>query len=202
MLPRELPAGYESVFRYSLLNPDADPAAEAALFRPPFGHLALLVQVPGVDVEARMAAENGSDLTERERELLDERVGAARGWLEAYAPDSARLEVQRDRVPPAAGELSREQRDFLATLARVSDARSPDSGDDWQNLIFDVARATELPARAAFEAIYRAFLGRHNGPRAGWLLASLEPEFVRQRAWQASGWTAAGPGADPIPVGG
>ena len=35
--------------------------------------------------------------------------------------------------------------------------------------------------RRAFEAIYAAFLGRPNGPRAGWLLASLEQEFVRTR---------------------
>ena len=42
--------GYEATFRYSLLDPDADVAAEAAAFRPAFAHLALLVQIPGVDV--------------------------------------------------------------------------------------------------------------------------------------------------------
>jgi lysyl-tRNA synthetase class I len=29
--------------------------------------------------------------------------------------------------------------------------------------------------------LYAAFLGRSNGPRAGWLLASLEPAFVIAR---------------------
>ena len=38
----------------------------------------------------------------------------------------------------------------------------------------------------AFEAIYAAFLGRPNGPRAGWLLASLEPSFVVERARAAA----------------
>ena len=198
----ELPAGYESVFRYSLLDPDADVAAEAAAFRPPFGHLALLVQAPAVDVAERMAAEKGSELTEREREILDRRVAAARAWLEAYAPESARVEVHREHVPAAAGDLTNEQRDFLKVLAESVADPVPESGADWQNVIFEVAKSAGLPARAAFEAIYRAFLGRPNGPRAGWLLATLEPDFVRERAWQASGWTAAGPGADPIPVGG
>ena len=35
-----------------------------------------------------------------------------------------------------------------------------------------------LDAKAAFNALYLAFLGRPNGPRAGWLLASLERDFV------------------------
>ena len=91
----ELPPGHEATFRYSLLDPDADVAAEAALFRPAFSHLALLVQIPGVDVAARVEAEKGSPLTERERSILDERVQAARAWLEAYAPETAKVAVRR-----------------------------------------------------------------------------------------------------------
>ncbi len=35
-----------------------------------------------------------------------------------------------------------------------------------------------IDAKAAFISLYLAFLGRPNGPRAGWLLASLERDFV------------------------
>ena len=49
----EIPPGFEATFRYSLLDPNADVAAEAAAFRPAFAHLAMLVQIPGVDVAAR-----------------------------------------------------------------------------------------------------------------------------------------------------
>ncbi len=72
----EIAPGYDATFRYSLLDPDADVAAEAALFRPAFGHLALLVQIPNVDVAARIEAEKGSPLNDRER--ADPR-GADRG---------------------------------------------------------------------------------------------------------------------------
>jgi lysyl-tRNA synthetase class I len=34
--------------------------------------------------------------------------------------------------------------------------------------------------------VYLAFLGRANGPRAGWLLASLDPEFVANRLREAA----------------
>jgi lysyl-tRNA synthetase class 1 len=105
-------------------------------------------------------------------------------------------------VPSAAGDLHQDQRAFLAELSKAAAAQRPTTGDGWQDLIFRVAKAGEASPRRAFEAIYRAFLGRENGPRAGWLLASLDPEFVERRAWEASGWTAAGPGADPMPVGG
>jgi lysyl-tRNA synthetase class 1 len=199
----DLPPGFDRVFAYSLLSPDADADAEAAAFRPAFGHLALLVQSPGIDLRQRIEAEKGSPLTPRELEILETRAAAARAWLETYAPESARIVVRRDSVPHEAGDLHADQRRFLARLAdRVaSAATAPASGDDWQSLIFDIARAEDVPPRRAFEAIYLAFLGRPNGPRAGWLLASLEPGFVRERAWEASGWTTAGP-PERLPVGG
>ena len=93
----DLPPGHEATFRYSLLDPGADVAAEAAAFRPAFGHLALLIQLPGVDVVERVQAEKGSELTVHERALLDERVRrAARAWLDTYAPESARLTIHRE----------------------------------------------------------------------------------------------------------
>jgi len=84
-------------------------------------------------------------------------------------------------------ELDVDQRDFLARLSNDAEREAPADGEAWQNLIFTVAQQRELPARRAFEAIYRAFLGRPNGPRAGWLLASLDRGFVYERAWAASG---------------
>jgi lysyl-tRNA synthetase class 1 len=198
----DLPPGYEATFRYSLLDPAADVADEAGAFRPAFGHLAMLIQIPSVDVVERVEAEKGSTLTDREQAILDERAGAARVWLETYAPESARLTVQHDAVPPAAAELHEDQRRFLANLAQRAEHEAPKSGDTWQALIFDVANAAGIPGRPAFEAIYRAFLGRTNGPRAGWLLASLDPIFVRERAREAAGWTEAGGTPGPLPVGG
>jgi lysyl-tRNA synthetase class 1 len=182
----ELPAGYESIFRYSLLDPAADVAAEAAAYRPAFAHLALLVQIPGVDVHQRVTAEKGSALTPRELEILDERAAAAKAWLATYAPDSARIVVQRDDVPPEAAALDPDQRRFLAALSTRAEREAPTSGEAWQALIFELAASQGLPPRRAFEAIYRAYLGRPNGPRAGWLLAGLDSRFVAERARSAA----------------
>jgi lysyl-tRNA synthetase class 1 len=181
----ELPPGYEATFRYSLVDPAADVATEAAAFRPPFNHLALLVQIPGVDVAARIASEKGSPLTPRECEILDERVASARAWLATYAPERAIVQV-RDELPSAVEALDGLQRAFLATLAEAVGETPPTTGEGWQTAIFEVARALDLPAGRAFDALYRAFLGRPNGPRAGWLLASLDPAFVVRRLREAT----------------
>jgi lysyl-tRNA synthetase class 1 len=191
----ELPPGYEAVFRYALRDPDAAVAAEAARFRPPFSHLALLAQVPGVDVRLQVEAEKGSPLDEAEVAILEERRQAARAWLATYAPSRARLTVQRESLPDAAAELDAEQRTFLAALADAAagSAGLAGGGEAWQATIFETAAAVGLSAGRSFTAIYTAFLGRPNGPRAGWLLASLEPAFVVARLREAAG--ASGPGA-------
>jgi len=180
----ELPAGHESVFRYSLLDPGADVAAIAAAFRPAFGHLALLRQVPGVDIDARIQAEKGAPLTALERATLRERTAAADAWLESFAPDRAKIAVRRDGLPDEAAGLDPDQRRWLERLAAASagdGAAAPASGDAWQALIFSTASEAGLAPGQAFAALYLAFLGRANGPRAGWLLASLEPAFVAER---------------------
>ena len=181
----ELPAGYEATFRYSIVDPAADVAAEAAAFRPAFSHLALLLQVPGVDVEARVEAEKASALTPRELEVVAERKAAARAWLDTYAPERAIVAVQQ-RLPGAVNELDADQREYLADLARRAAEEPPANGELWQALIFTVAGVHGLPNGRAFAALYAAFLGRANGPRAGWLLASLDPEFVTTRLREAA----------------
>ena len=182
----EIPPGFEATFRYSLLDPAADVAAEAAAFRPAFSHLAMLLQIPGVDVDGRVEAEKGSALTDRERAIFDERAAAARAWLETYAPDRARLAVQAT-LPQLASDLDPDKRALLAALADTASEASLSGGDAWQAAIFAAASEAGVPASRAFAAIYQAFLGRINGPRAGWLLAGLEPSFVIDRLREAAG---------------
>ena len=181
----ELPADPERLFAAVQMNPAADLAAEASAYRPPFGHLALLAQVPGVSVAERAAAEKGTPLDEREATLLNERLRAARAWLDAYAPERARLTIHRDGLPPAAAELDDAQRDLLARLADAL-AGSAWTGEALQAAIFAAATGAQLPAGRAFAALYLAFLGQPNGPRAGWLLASLDRDFVIGRLREAA----------------
>jgi len=182
----ELPPDHERLFAVSLVDPWADAAAEASAYRPAFSHLALLEQIPGIDLDERVTAEKGSPLTERERAILEERRAAARTWLDAYAPERARLAVRRDAVPPAMADADEAQREYLADLAAaLNDAQW--NGEAVQAAIFATAQARDLPSGRAFAAIYLAFLGRPSGPRAGWLLAALDRQFVLSRLREAAG---------------
>lgn len=185
----ELPADHERLFAMSLVEPDADVRAEAAAYRPAFSHLALLEQVPGVDPVERVTAEKGSALTDRELAIVAERRAAARAWLEAYAPDSARIAVQPE-LPDAAAELDEAQRTYLAMLRPALEAAEWD-GEAVQAAIFGTAKERGLPFGRAFAALYLAFLGRTSGPRAGWLLAALDRSFVLDRLRDAAGAVAA-----------
>jgi lysyl-tRNA synthetase, class I len=181
----ELPPDPERIFELSVADPDAQPLRQAGLYRPPFAHLALLLQVPGPDPIDRLAAEKGAELTDAERQLALERIGAARAWIEHFAPPAARIDIQYSSLPAGAVALDAAQRSYLAALASEAEADPPTSGEGWQALIFDLARRRELPAGRAFGALYCAFLDRPNGPRAGWLLASLAPSFVLGRLREA-----------------
>ncbi len=192
----EIAPGYEATFRYSLLDPNADVQAAAALFRPAFAHLALLVQIPGVDVAARVETEKGTQLTEPEVAILRERVAAAHAWLKAYAPESAKIAIQ-DELPAAASELTDDMRRYLRAVAIAAETLPEyPGGAQWQNLLFDAASGLGMRTnRDSFAAIYRAFIGRENGPRAGWLLASLDKDFVVRRLLEGADATPATNGA-------
>jgi lysyl-tRNA synthetase class 1 len=182
----ELPSDPERLFGYVLLAGTV-PAEAAAAYRPAFAHLSLLAQIPGVDIAARIAEEKGDPLTPAEELVLAGRLAAARAWLEAYAPESSVVRIRREALPPEAAALGEDQRAFLGALARAAEKDRPQGGEAWQAVLFRVAREASLATGRAFGALYLAFLGRPNGPRAGWLLASLDHRFVIGRLRAAEG---------------
>ena len=100
----------------------------------------------------------------------------------------------RDALPAdAIAGLGDDQRRYLGGLAdaALSAAAPPASGEAWQDLICAVAAEIGLSNGRAFASLYAAFLGRANGPRAGWLLASLDPAFVADRLQAAAAPQAA-----------
>ena len=123
-------------------------------------------------------------------------AGVSRGLLHYYFGTKERLlteVVRRDALPVEAEQLRPEQRGYLRALADAAiHGDAPATGEQWQAAIFAVSQEHGLDAKAAFNALYFSFLGRPNGPRAGWLLASLERDFVIRRLTEAG---AAGEGS-------
>ena len=92
-------------------------------------------------------------------------------------------------MPDAVADLAPDQRAFLGGLADTLTALPATEwvGEGLQSAIFAAAQERGLGAGAGFAALYAAFLGRPSGPRAGWLLASLDRPFVVDRLRAAGG---------------
>jgi lysyl-tRNA synthetase class 1 len=113
-------------------------------------------------------------------------MAAAQLWLAEFAPESALFGIAEDKIPAAAADLTADQKRYLGLLALAARANTPINGETWQALIFETAKANGFAPANAFAALYLAFMGRTNGPRAGWLLASLDAEFVMSRLEEAA----------------
>ncbi len=151
----------------------------------PFKHLVVVAQAARFDLDAILAVLERTGYPGLNRDAVAARLGFARRWLENFAPEDLKFEVQQT-LPPQAAALSAPQRTFLARLAG---ALSPDlDGEAIHALVYALAR--EVPgAKPAelFQAIYLALLGKPRGPRAGWFVAALGAEFSAARFREAAG---------------
>ena len=165
-------------WRLSQVSPTPAPPG----FRVRFSTVAAWLQIPSIEPEAEAEKDKGGPLTDPELQDLHRRIELARAWLERWAPDEARFQVQE--TTPAV-EMTPEQRRYLLAI-RTLIGRVHDAGE-MQNQLYEVAKKEGLvdakgkPSQDAFAAIYLAFLGKPSGPRAGWLLLSIDPERVRRR---------------------
>ncbi|HLN12172.1 MAG TPA: lysine--tRNA ligase [bacterium] len=153
-------------------------------YRPRFAKIAYLTQMPSIDLVRAVALEKGAPLTDADRVELDLRVADAQRWLATYAPEHYKFQV-RETVPETAASLTAAQR---AYLTRIADALSTDawSGDTLHAYLHELKAELGLSPREAFGAIYQAFLGKDSGPQAGWLMASLDRQFVLKRLREVS----------------
>jgi lysyl-tRNA synthetase, class I len=160
--------------------------------------LVALLQLPHIDVEYEIERRTPGISTPQDKEILRQRIAAAKYWLNHYASAEDRIELQ-EHLPASATELSNTQRAFLRLLGEqfpVSELKD----EEYQKLIFDVARLTPIGQKDAFAAIYRVLLDKEHGPKGGALLAYLQRDFLLRRFsevnystdgfWTESGLTA------------
>lgn len=168
-------------WKLSQLSADPEPLG----FRVRFSLLASWIQIPSIDPLTEAVKLKGSPLAEREQSDLRRRIDLAGIWLERWAPDEAKFGIASE-LPQLA--LSAAQRAFLREVAAlVGVITDPEA---MQEQLYEAAKRAGLQTpegkvtRDAFAALYSAFIGKPNGPRAGWLLTALfekDASFVRKR---------------------
>ena len=172
-------AGDRALWRMVSTDEGQKPARGAS-----FRLLGTLLQFPHIDAVGEAARRFERPLNAAERRALDERAGRVRLWLDNYAPADSRFEIQTG-APAELSQLEEGQVLFLRLLRELIIERGPEDENHMQTLAFDAARLTPLAPGQAFAALYTAFLGRKQGPRAGSLLMFLERDFVLRRLGEA-----------------
>ena len=112
------------------------------------------------------------------KEKLDEWEQYAKVWIAEYAPDSERFSVSQE-IPEETRKLTSEQKNFIQKIATSLDQQW--IAEDFQKHLYETAKAEPLPSKDAFAAIYITLLGKDYGPKAAWLILSLDKNFVKER---------------------
>ena len=140
-------------------------------------------------VFAEIEKQKGEPLTDLDKEHLARRANSAKYWVDHLADDADKTQLQTS-LPASSAELTVLQRAFITRLRAVLDSAAW-SSPSLQTLLFEVSRATPIRQGDAFQSLYRIFLDRTSGPRAGNLLAFLDRDFVLERCSEISVDTAA-----------
>jgi len=102
---------------------------------------------------------------------------AVLNWLDTNAPENVRFSVQKDLPDISLDDIEIK---FLTALDNAL------GSVDWKpgiihDTIYDTSLACEIKAGLCFKALYKIFIGKERGPRLGFLLASLDRDFVLGR---------------------
>lgn len=149
-------------------------------FLPRFREVAFLIQLPHIDFLAKIAEIKGSALTQAEIAEAELRAKYARLWLDDYAAEEYLFRIS-DEVPEVARTIDNQGKDVLRGIDSFFQDHPNADGEALHSYLHDLKRDQDVDPKAIFLPIYRAFLGRDSGPKAGWLLSVLGKEFVCKR---------------------
>jgi lysyl-tRNA synthetase class 1 len=111
-------------------------------------------------------------------EGFEEWAKYARIWVENYAPESEKFLIQKE-FPAAAADLNEKQKELLKKIAL--DLDSENDAETFQTKIYEIGKELGLNGKETFAAIYKVLIGKDHGPKAAWLILSLDKEFVKNR---------------------
>jgi lysyl-tRNA synthetase, class I len=136
--------------------------------RPPtirFSVLCQWVQMPNMDESIKS-------------EGLEEWAKYARVWVEKFAPEKDKFIVQKE-LPEVVSNLSKEQKNLLKKLSKEVNGKW--NAEEFQTKIYETGKELGLTGKDTFAAIYLSLLGKDHGPKAAWLVLSLDRRFVEER---------------------
>ena len=144
----------------------------------PFSHLVNVVQAAQGDIAEikRLLEQTGHVAAIEDEGNLKAQIARVQTWLKLYAPEEVKFEVLKQPPSVTIGQKGKE------TLRTIIDAiESNKTGIELHNAIYEAGKEAGLSPRETFALIYRIFIGKDSGPKAGFFLSMLDKEFVVER---------------------
>lgn len=153
------------------------------IFLPRFRDVANFIQQPTVDIFKQFSQMKDSDLSEIEKNILDERIKYAKIWLEKFAPDNLRLSLSEGSENNF--QLSDDQKKYLEEVVNLINEDS--SADDLQIKLYELTKSQGINAKSGFQAIYQVLIGKDFGPKAGAFIRQYKKDEVIEKIKAALG---------------
>ncbi len=142
-----------------------------------FREVAFIVQMAHLSLKEEAVRAKGAALTVEDESALFERAQYAKFWLSTYAPEEFKYVLQTE-MPNV--ELSGMQKKALTALGDFLKSGER-SGENIHLRLHELKTEIPIQPKELFLAIYRIFLNRDSGPKAGWFLAGLPRDIVIER---------------------
>ncbi len=141
----------------------------------PFRHLIVVGQIAKWDMKKMMEIleRNGYKIDVKD---VERRLRYARNWLEKFASERLKFEIAEDIEKDI---FSEEEIIFLKEFAKSLEENM--NAEDIHNKVYEVANSLGIKPAKAFQAIYKAILGKTYGPRAGYFIKTLGVDWFKER---------------------
>ncbi|MGB8232604.1 MAG: lysine--tRNA ligase, partial [Methanobacterium sp.] len=117
------------------------------------------------------------DIDENDFERLNRRLNHVKNWLELYAPEFVKFQVQK-KLPRV--EINDLQKDFLLKVAELLE-NGDYNPEELHNAMYTVIHDLDIKPQKAFQAIYKVMTGKKQGPRAASFVLSIDKDLVIKR---------------------
>ncbi len=168
---------------YELSQPEAIP--KKLPIQLPYRHLVTIAQIAESLEEVKSVLMRTNQIPEKIDEIdekrLAQRTSHVRFWLQNFAPEMVRFNVQK-KMPKC--DLSNENKKFLKSFIRIVPNIKWDA-ENIHNGIYQAAEESDVSVKDGFSALYQIILGKSRGPRAGFFLSNLDKDFVKKRVAEA-----------------
>lgn len=150
-------------------------------FLPRFSQMGFIVQMPHMDNFEAVEKLKEAPLSEEDRKEIEYRAEYAKKWLEKFAPEDYRYELQEGKIPEAAKTFSARQKEGLEKILEYIKTQKQLDGQGLHTKVHDIKKEMKIEPKELFSAIYLSFLGKDRGPKVGWFLSVLDRNFLEKR---------------------